>query len=139
MSEEWTFETLRQHLRGIMDERDKRYDEALRAVKESSSIALTAADRAVVKAETATEKRFDSVNEFRDTLADQQRTLMPRTEAELRFVALEKAIASLQLTQRGTAGTGEGTKAGWVLAVGVAGFVFGLVAFAASLFKLIKP
>ena len=139
MSEDWTFETLRHHLLGIMDERDKRYDEALRAVKESSSIALTAADRAVVKAETATEKRFDSVNEFRDTLADQQRTLMPRSEAELRFLALEKTMTALQLIQSSRSSTGEGTKAGWVLAVGVAGFVFGLVAFAASLFKLIKP
>ena len=37
---------------------------------------------AVNKADAATEKRFESVNEFRGTLSDQQRTFLPRAEYE---------------------------------------------------------
>lgn len=45
------------------------------------AIALDASKEAIIKAETANEKRFDSVNEFRQTLTDQARTFMARTEA----------------------------------------------------------
>jgi len=86
---------------------------ALSAAEKAVTAALSAAKEAVVKAEVASEKRFEGVNEFRSTLADQQRTLIPRVEAELRLNALEgkfgealhslekkvdTAIASLQAT-----------------------------------------
>jgi hypothetical protein len=51
--------------------------------------ALTTTQAAIMKAESATEKRFESVNEFRGSLGDQARTLMPRAESE----ALHKASA----------------------------------------------
>jgi len=57
--------------------------------------ALAAAKEAVGKAESAAEKRFDSVNEFRSTLKDQQATLMPRTEVDVRFKGLESKLADL--------------------------------------------
>jgi hypothetical protein len=60
---EWTVTTLKEHLDAMLAERDKQI-----------SLALTAAEKAVTKAETATEKRFDSVNEFRQTLTDQTKT-----------------------------------------------------------------
>jgi hypothetical protein len=121
-----------------MNERDKRYDDALKAVKESSTLALAAADRAVAKAENATEKRFDAVNEFRETLADQQRTLMPRAEAELRFVSMEKTLAAIQLAQGRSAGSGEGAQVGWGYAIGAAGFVFGLIGLAIALVNVFR-
>jgi hypothetical protein len=40
------------------------------------SIALEAADKAILKAEAATEKRFDGVNEFRAQLAEQARSFV---------------------------------------------------------------
>lgn len=48
---------------------------------EKVALALDAAEKAIAKAEASTEKRFDSVNEFRQQLNDQARTFMPRTEA----------------------------------------------------------
>lgn len=48
---------------------------------EKVALALSSAEKAVTKAETATEKRFDSVNEFRQQLNDQAASFMPRTEA----------------------------------------------------------
>jgi hypothetical protein len=55
---------------------------ALEAAKEAVAAALQGAKEAVTKAEAATEKRFDSVNEFRATLSDLMQTMMPRTEVE---------------------------------------------------------
>src|SRR5687768_2375402 len=63
---------------------------ALSAAKEAVNAAMLAANAAVTKAETAYDKRFEAVNEFRGTLSDQQRTLMPRAEAELRLDTLEQ-------------------------------------------------
>jgi len=101
---QWTLVTLREYVLAIIQTNDARYSErfessqtalnaaltaqqtamqtAFTAQKLSVDAALAAADRAVNKAEVASEKRFEGVNEFRGTLQDQQRTLMPRAEAE---------------------------------------------------------
>ena len=87
----WTLDTLNSYITAILDERDKRYHErfeaqqhelmaALLAQKESANAAISAAKDAVTKAETANDKRFDSVNEFRAALADQQTTLLTKME-----------------------------------------------------------
>jgi len=80
----------------IMDERDVRYEQRFKAMDEKTSLALTASEKAVAKAEIATEKRFDSVNEFRGQLKDQAATLVPRAEADSRFRGLEEKIESLK-------------------------------------------
>jgi len=98
--------------REIMDERDKRYEQRFTAQEKAVEDALSAAKEAVLKAENATEKRFEGVNEFRNTLADQQRTLMPRAEAELRIKALEDAF-------KVRVGESSGFKSGWALAIGI--------------------
>jgi hypothetical protein len=82
---------------------DKRYEQrfiaqqealvaAQSAAKEAVAAALLAADRAVSKADLANEKRFDSVNKFRATLADQASQLMPRIEAEARISNLAEKL-----------------------------------------------
>jgi hypothetical protein len=73
---------------------DTRFD----AQKEAVNAALAASDRAVNKAELASEKRFDAVNEFRAALADSARLLMPRSEAEQRMAAIEKMVNDLKIT-----------------------------------------
>jgi len=79
-------------LRELVDERDHRYEDRFRATDEKTSLALTSSEKAVSKAEIATEKRFDSVNEFRGQLKDQTATLLPRVEADARFKNLEDKI-----------------------------------------------
>jgi Flp pilus assembly protein TadB len=95
-------------------------DAAFAAQKEAVNAALAAADRAVSKAEIASEKRFDNVNEFRGTLADQQRTLMPRAEAELLFKTLSDKIDILTQESKGNSGQriGSHETAGNFFAVG---------------------
>jgi hypothetical protein len=76
----WTFGTLEAYLsqrlidQGIM--LGRRMDDADKAIQ----AALASAEKAVSKAEQATERRFEAVNEFRGQLADQTGTFLPRTE-----------------------------------------------------------
>lgn len=57
----------------LLDERSISQEKAVNA-------ALMAAQEAVNKSDSATEKRFEGVNEFRKTLADQAALFMPRAE-----------------------------------------------------------
>jgi hypothetical protein len=82
--------------RELMDERDRRYDERFKATDERTNLALVSSEKAVAKAEIATEKRFDAVNEFRGQLKDQAATLMPRAEVDTRFNALAEKIESIK-------------------------------------------
>lgn len=68
---------------------------ALVSAEKAVNSALVAADRAVAKAEIAAEKRFEAVNEFRGTLADQASMLLPRSEADARFQAISDGMSSL--------------------------------------------
>jgi hypothetical protein len=91
----WTIETLREHFDVVLGANDRRYEQRFKDSQTAVDAALNAAKEAVLKAEMASEKRFEGVNEFRQTLADQQRTLMPRAEAELRMGAIEARLESI--------------------------------------------
>lgn len=77
-------------LRVLVEANDRRYSELRESDQRAITSALAAQKEAITKAETAIEKRFDGVNEFRSTLSDQALHLMPRTECELRLKALEE-------------------------------------------------
>lgn len=87
-----------ENIRTLINANDKNYNQRFDNVVSATQSALAAADRAVTKAETASEKRFDAVNEFRATLADQQRNLMPRGEVEILIRSLNEKIDALNLT-----------------------------------------
>jgi hypothetical protein len=70
----WSPDLLRVHYDAILRDRDLRYDQRFVAQQEGIRTALLAAEKAVTKAETATERRFDSVNEFRAQLTEQAAT-----------------------------------------------------------------
>jgi hypothetical protein len=57
--------------------------------------AFASSDRAITKAEVATEKRFEGVNEFRAQLTDQANTFMPRAEAEVTVTRVNERLAEL--------------------------------------------
>lgn len=80
----WAVDTLKEYFERRITDQDKAVQAALIAAKE-----------AVIKAETATEKRFESVNEFRAQLADQSSTLMPRQEYSVQHKALEDRVTDL--------------------------------------------
>ena len=133
LNSRWTTEQLRELIESVNKERDRRYTDkfeqleklmlsgfaaakeavasALAAAKEAVTAAFESAKEAITKQETATEKRFESVNEFRSQLKDQQVTLLPRAEADQRFQQLrdlydaqQKQIAAQQNIMSGREG-----------------------------------
>jgi hypothetical protein len=127
LNSRWTTEQLRELIESVNRERDRRYADrfeaiektmgngftaakeavaaALAAAKEAVQSAFVAAKEAITKQETATEKRFEGVNEFRSQLKDQQQTFIPRAEAEQRNQQLRDMIDAmnerLQVLERG--------------------------------------
>ncbi len=55
----------------------------------------SASEEAIHKSESATEKRFDGVNQFRDSLADAQLRFMPREVADSQIEEIRKALQVL--------------------------------------------
>ncbi|WP_204011111.1 hypothetical protein [Virgisporangium aurantiacum] len=80
--------------------------------------ALAAADKAVSKAETATEKRFESVDEFRQRLSDQTRSLVSKVEFDAVRDSSAVRIADLASRLDKTEGNAVGLNAGWVYLIG---------------------
>ena len=76
----------------VMDERDLRYQQRFEAQSTAIKDALIAAEKAVTKAEVATERRFESVNEFRQTLSDQAAKFVTRTEFHAIIVTLVSVV-----------------------------------------------
>lgn len=110
-------------MRRLLDERyatqTKALDAAFKAAEQAVAVALANAEKATAKAETAADKRFDAVNEFRRALTDQTATFLPRTEYEtahsalaerVTFVADRMGALELRLTSR--LDRGEGSEAG---------------------------
>jgi len=80
----WTVSTLKSYYDALLEERDKKMEQK-----------FTSLELAVTKANDATEKRFESVNEFRLTLTDQQRTFVPRSEYEAGHKVLEDKLTAI--------------------------------------------
>jgi hypothetical protein len=113
-------------------------EQARLALKDSLAISIITASNAVQKAEIAAEKRFDGVNEFRATLADQQRNLIPRTEVDVLVQGINEKIATQAMfindqnnrviaLAATVSGRSEGTSSGWGYAVGAIGLVIAVM------------
>jgi hypothetical protein len=122
----WTLDTLKAYL-----------ESRIHALETSMTVALRSAEQAVLKAESSAEKRFESVNEFRNTLSDQQRNLMPRSEVGVVAGALTDKIQALEQSLSNKIGALEkqvdaihvermGVRGGWGYAVGVVGLLLAL-------------
>lgn len=110
---------LEQHIKELMHQHDRRYEQRFAAAQE-----------AVLKAEVASEKRFEGVNEFRAQLADQQRTFIPRIEAEQRLDALETMIRALDNRVQSNAAAVRGGKEVWALVVAAIMTILAIASFA---------
>lgn len=81
---DWTPELLLKHFEELREADQRALAAALAAVKEENA-----------KTERASEKRFESVNEFRGQLSDQVNTFLPRKEYDARHEPLETRITEL--------------------------------------------
>ena len=83
---QWTVQTLKEHYDYILKERDEKINQKFESI-----------ELAVIKADQATEKRFESVNEFRAQLGDQQRTFILRSEYEAGHKELTNRVDDIKL------------------------------------------
>jgi hypothetical protein len=106
---------------------DKRYAQRFQDSGTAVNAALQAAEKAVTKAEAASEKRFESVNEFRNTLSDQARTFIPRAEADLRMGTIESQLQALTSGNIERRGQEKGAQTLWAWIAAGIGVGFGLI------------
>ena len=78
----WTTDTLKMYVDQRMIDQEKAMEKAFVAQEKAVASAFDASNTAIVKSELASEKRFESVNEFRQTLSDQAASFLPRAEAD---------------------------------------------------------
>jgi hypothetical protein len=119
---EWTLQSLHDHLTVLMHEADRRHEQRSELQDKAVAAALAAAKEAVSKAELASERRFEGVNEFRATLSDQAATFITRSEVEQRFVTNAEKVDDMQSRLRLIEGRSSGLNAGWgylVAAIGI--------------------
>jgi len=97
------FEASRETLTALKEMLDERYatqtkalDAAFKAAEQAVAVALANAEKATIKAEEAADKRFASVNEFRETLADQTATFIPRSEHDTAYKAMEDHVSVIR-------------------------------------------
>jgi hypothetical protein len=114
-------------IRDYIDLHFRRVDDRFMSQEKAVAAALAAAKEAVAKAETATEKRFESVNEFRGALNDSSRLLMPRTEAEMAMAEIRRSVADLDGRIKAKEDRGRGMNQGWVILVAGIGLISSII------------
>jgi hypothetical protein len=158
----WTIDTAMQHMQKRTDNLESLLDEryatqtkavdaafsaqqlamttALAAAERAVQTALSSAEKAVIKAEAAADKRFESVNEFRQTLSDQTATFATRESLDtqmnamsLRLRELTALVAANSARIDSAVAAKAGGKDAWMyltgfigVAVGVAGVIFAI-------------
>jgi hypothetical protein len=84
--------SLREYLSALISAAEKRSDDRFEAMQEAVKAAFAESQKAITKAETATEKRFESVNEFRASLSDQATRFITRDTLNALADKLEASI-----------------------------------------------
>lgn len=104
---------------------------ALVAAKDALTAALASAEKAIAKAEEATNKRFESVNEFRKTLSDQTGSFIPRNEYSVQDKAITGRLTMLETAMSKFTGRSEGiTSTGTFIAAAIGALAGGVVIYA---------
>jgi len=134
--------------RELMSERDLRYmgmfassdravASALSAQKEKTQTDFASSEKAIFKAEEAQKSYNERTNELRGTLDDQARMLLPRAEADARFLGFEekvddlkKQVAGLRESRSSGFGKDEATDAyrtlmKWLVGTAITVLIFG--------------
>lgn len=127
-ADEWTLRSTREHLLALIAELDRRNVQQFEAQEKAVAAALAAADRAVAKAELASERRFDSVNEFRATLSDQASRFVTRDEIDARLAPLVEKVNAALSNSSATSQRSAGLNAGWMILVQMAAVAAAVVA-----------
>jgi hypothetical protein len=121
---------LRQYVDTRFEAQEKAVSAALAAQEKAVAAALAAAKEAVIKAENATERRFENSNEWRNTVEALQRTYMPRTESEQHWKTVDEKVDVLTTRMNAIDQRGRGRGDVWAYVVGAIGILAALVSIA---------
>lgn len=91
-------------LREYIQEQYRQIAAALEAARRETAFSHDASAKAIEKSEISTDKRFDSVNEFRSQLADLISGFLPREVAESQFGQMGERLKTIELWQASNAG-----------------------------------
>ena len=107
----------------LMEERDERY--AQRATSQDTAVAaaLATSKEAVTKAETATEKRLEALNELRQVVVDQSKDFARTAEVKLVINAIEIRVAAIAESVNNSVVRGGGMKEAFGYVVGIGGIL----------------
>ena len=119
---DWSIDALREYFERILKESDRRYEQRFEDQKE-----------AIVKAEEATERRFEGVNEFRQTLSDQAATFVSRTEVLQQYRAINDKVDLVTSRMDRLDGRSGGYTATWGYLIGAVVMVGGLITIIAAI------
>jgi hypothetical protein len=112
---------------------EKSVTSSFTAQEKAVSAALAAAKEAVIKAENATERRFENSNEWRNTVETLQRTYMPRTESEQHWRTVDEKVDVLTTRMNAIDQRGRGRGDVWAYVVGAIGIIAAVVGIALAL------
>jgi len=112
----------------LMEARLGTLDQQIKSVHREIDIETAATKTAIQKAEMATEKRFESVNEFRAQMADQSALFISRREVEATIGGISEKVSAI--TDRINRSEGKGSGMSQIIAwiFGSVGLVVGLIA-----------
>ena len=120
----WDIDTLKDHFDSVLNERDLRYEQ--RFIDQNS---------ALQKAEHTLNKRFDNVNEFRQTLSDQAGTFITRNEVNSRNKSSDDKIDNIEARMNRLEGRSGGLNSGWAYLVGAIGLAAAIIGIVLALNK----
>ncbi len=115
----WSIETVREHLLALLHQHENMDERRHESQAQALEAARMATQMAIDKAEIAMERRFESINEFRESLSDQTRTYMPRAEYEAKHVAITAQIDSIDKRLTLAEGRSSGIQASWAVVIAV--------------------
>lgn len=122
------------HLKGLMDERDRFYVAQLASQKELFTTISTSAKEAVSIANLANKEHLKVLNEFRQTWDDREKNYPQKPEVNVRFDSLNARIDSTNesiVALSKSVGSGEGRSAAivstWTIIIAVAALVIGYI------------
>lgn len=119
VDDNWTWSSFEKYIKSLLNERDRRYEQRFRAQQE-----------AIAKAERATELRFGSVNEFRQTLTDQANEFASQESLD----GLRDRIDRLEKIIHLGEGKAHGSKSLWIDARANLALIISLIGGAIGLF-----
>ena len=116
---QWTLVTLKEHYDYILLQRDVRIEQKFESL-----------EKAVEEANNALNKRFESVNEFRSTLSDQQATFVEKSEYNANHTAIVSQLDDLKRRLDKYEALKQGGSITLYIMIAIVSFAFAIYAFA---------